>query len=481
MFSIRRGTKVISGEDFGNVIGRAGRAHVDIDGQILYVLFQPTGWRLQEWERLKAQARAKSIQSGLFALIAVILNRLQEAFGCDKTQLLEAVAGNSEVWEIVFAPDQQVAEGDPSEEIASLDTAILALIEKLDCDVSELPKLLDEILQDSLWTKTLARKGGDELATQRALLLERGRVIWNGSTDAQRRGYFASGVGLRTGQSLDKEAETLNRLLFLAEQAIEADNIAETIDSTLQLARIVFTIPPFAPKDLPESWETVLSEWISGRPMAEIVAAEPEDLVEFIETGIIYGLVWAIEAIRVRSKAHADDYADLWTGRLAQTLEAGTTDKCAILLIHAGLGSRVAALAALADIPGSFTDFQELKEWLASEPVAQASMTANWPTPETAELWRTFRHSLSDEATRTWTCTVKNYDVTWHKEPPAEGCLLRIVNPSIGGRAQVQTPDFVTIGELNRILRPVAGVMFAVTTSDPKQVAVNYQGPHEFK
>ena len=43
MYSIRRGTKVISGEDFGNVIGRAGRAHVDIDGQILYVLFEPTG------------------------------------------------------------------------------------------------------------------------------------------------------------------------------------------------------------------------------------------------------------------------------------------------------------------------------------------------------------------------------------------------------------------------------------------------------
>jgi superfamily II DNA/RNA helicase len=60
MYSIRRGSSVISGEDFGNVIGRAGRAHVDIDGQILYVLFEPTQYRLRVWETLKAQARAKS-------------------------------------------------------------------------------------------------------------------------------------------------------------------------------------------------------------------------------------------------------------------------------------------------------------------------------------------------------------------------------------------------------------------------------------
>lgn len=482
MYSIRRGTKVISGEDFGNVIGRAGRAHVDIDGQILYVLFEPTAWRLQEWEKLKAQARAKSIQSGLFALIALVLQRLQDALGCDKTELLEYVAGNSDAWDVVFAPDQQVVEGDPSEELASLDTAILALIEKLDCDVSELPKLLDEILQDSLWLKTLARKSDDELATQRALLLERGRVIWAGSTDVQRRGYFASGVGFATGQNLDKQSGTLNRLLFQAEQAIEADNLPEATNAALQLARIVFTIPPFAPKTLPGTWETVLSEWISGRPMAEIVASDPEGLVEFIETGVIYGLVWAIEAVRVRSKAHTDEFAELWTGRLAQTLEAGTTDKCAILLIHAGLGSRVAALAALSDIPGDFSDLQEMKVWLASKRVAQASMTQDWPTAETAELWRAFRDSLSDEATRTWTRQVKTYNVIWRDTPPpTAGSFLRIVGRGVGKRTEVHTSDFSQVGELNRALTPRPGVMYGVAMSDPNQIEIHYDGPHALK
>ena len=72
MYSIRRGSKLISGEEFGNVIGRAGRARVDIDGQILYVLYAPSRWRLHEWEKLIAAARERRIQSGLFTLIGLV-------------------------------------------------------------------------------------------------------------------------------------------------------------------------------------------------------------------------------------------------------------------------------------------------------------------------------------------------------------------------------------------------------------------------
>ena len=47
--------------------------------------------------------------------------------------------------------------------------------------------------------------------------------------------------------------------------------------------------------------------------MAEIVYADPEGLVEFVNDAIVYRLVWAVEAVRVRSHAHQDEYADLWT------------------------------------------------------------------------------------------------------------------------------------------------------------------------
>lgn len=73
IYHLRRGQDLIKGEEFGNVIGRAGRAHVDIDGQILYVCFDPTQRHLREWRELKAAARERSIQSGLFTLLGLIL------------------------------------------------------------------------------------------------------------------------------------------------------------------------------------------------------------------------------------------------------------------------------------------------------------------------------------------------------------------------------------------------------------------------
>jgi hypothetical protein len=357
------------------------------------------------------------------------------------------------------------------------------LIERLDCDVSELPGLLDEILRDSLWMKTMARRGADEMALQRALLIERGRFIWNGSSEAQRRGYFASGVGFKTGRQLDEHADALNRLLFLAEQAIDRGDLAGAIEAAVSLGQIVFTISPFAPKNLPNTWEAVLAKWISGLPMAEIVAEDPEALVEFIESGIVYGLVWAVEAVRVRSKAHSDEFAEIWTGRLAQTLEAGTTDRCATLLIHAGLGSRIAALAALSDLPGDFTDFQEMRSWLASDRVSQASMVVDWPTPETADLWNAFRDSMSGgEATRTWKRKVKVYRVDWFTNTtPSEGELVRIVGVGVGKRARVHAPDSTAIGELNSALQSTPGVLFGRVTSIPNELEIHYHGPGELK
>ena len=78
---------------------------------------------------------------------------------------------------------------------------------------------------------------------------------------------------------------------------------------------------------------------------------------------------------RELTSAHHDDYAEVWTGRLAESLEAGTMDRSAVILIHAGLRSRIAALAALNDCPGDFTGYEGMKHWLRSNPVVDAGRT----------------------------------------------------------------------------------------------------------
>lgn len=156
---------------------------------------------------------------------------------------------------------------------------------------------------------------------------KRAEIIWKNSSGLQRTGYFAASVGFRTGRKLDESAEQLNALLFEAETAIEHGDADDAINAAIQFSEIVFKIRLFTPREkLPVGWQDVLSSWMRGRPMADIVASDPEFLVDFIEDVIVYRLVWAAEAVRVRSHSHQDEFADLWTGKFAESLEVGTLD-----------------------------------------------------------------------------------------------------------------------------------------------------------
>jgi len=387
------------------------------------------------------------------------------------------VAGHSEAWDQAFREEQDEKEGPRSEELlASLDTAILALVERLECEPSELPKLLDDILQDSLWTRTLARRSDQERAIQRTLLHQRAAFLWLNSTEVQRRGYFAAGVGYRTGKRLDDNAEELNLLLLRAEQAIEERDSDSTVEAVAEFARIVFDIAPFTPKELPDQWEQVLRNWITGKPMADIVSADPEGLVELVEDAIVYRLVWAVEAVRARSRSHQDEYADLWSGRLAGALEAGTMDRCAVILIHAGLGSRVAALAALSDFPGDFKDYQGMKDWLRSEPLVEAGRVTDWPTPDTADLWRSFVTLTYGDSTRAWSVQSKHVSVNWKPGVGAlEGDFVRVLRQTT--KTEICTADFSPIGELKQIVPNLTGVLFGKVAHDVSQLELIYHGP----
>jgi hypothetical protein len=214
--------------------------------------------------------------------------------------------------------------------------------------------------------------------------------------------------------------------------------------------------------------------------MAEIVASDPEQLVEFVEDAIVYRLVWAVEAVRVRSEAHQDEFSELWTGRLAEVLEAGTMDRCAVILIHAGLGSRVAALAALDKYAADFADYQGMKGWLNSEALVEATHIANWPTAETAELWRGFVNSVSSEATRAWTIQRNNYSVNWRDGvTPKAGSPVRLVRRAVT-RTEVYAPNYDGLGVLKYALPVLEGVVFG-TITDKGEVEVTYHGPNKLK
>ena len=103
-----------------------------------------------------------------------------------------------------------------------------------------------------------------------------------------------------------------------------------------------------------DEWETILSAWVSGESLSDLAGAKDADVIEFIEGALVYRLVWAMEAVRVRKTA-TEGKSDLeYEGRAALAVETGTSNHCAALLIQGGLASRIAAIKAVKDCPANF-------------------------------------------------------------------------------------------------------------------------------
>jgi hypothetical protein len=304
--------------------------------------------------------------------------------------------------------------------------------------------------------------------------------VWRRSTAAQRKGYFAAGQGFQTGRFLDKHAEQLSRLLLQAEIAIEDADETTAISAICGLAKIIFSVPPFVPREPPEHWLDMLSEWLRGTPLAMIVARDPARGVQFVDEAIVYQLVWGMEAIRVRSIAHRDEYADYWTGRATAAVETGALNPAATVLLQAGLGSRVAALAALESCPDRFTNFAGMRDWLQSETVADLTKSGYWPSRETAQLWQEFVRSSDSDRNQTWERIEKTCRVRWQVDVsiPAVGEAVRLLPEANTGTVWVCTPEFDRLGRLiTPTPRDSRKSMYGTVAGGQTSVRVIYVGP----
>jgi len=210
------------------------------------------------------------------------------------------------------------------------------------------------------------------------------------------------GVGLDTGVAIDALAENLATELDRADLAALQGDLDSLKSAMIVLASNLLVIPPFAPANgLPEGWENILAQWLSGAPISEI----SEEGVSVIEDAFVYRLVWAIEVVRTRRVAH-------------------------------GL------------LP-SFLDSNTLKVWLNSEEVVAASARPDWPTAETHSLWCRFKDEFLSDRDSSW--ETERIVVEGDFNPRVADNLFRI-ELSSDGTVQVYTPDYRPIGiQINRM------------------------------
>ena len=484
----------ISASEFNNIVGRAGRAFVDVEGLVLYPIFDNHFHQRRQWEALVNASVDEKLESGLVLVVRSLLNLLDRALGKpDVDELIEFVLNNVEDWEY---PHNEEESGDNYEfnqskwieHLSTLDTAVLSLFGEEDVEIGNLSARLDELLSSSLWERRLKHREEKFREAYIAVLNARTTYIWKKSSSAQRRGYFLAGVGLTSGQELDNLANELNPLVLEASRAIEDKDSERAINAIESLAQRLFEIKPFDPLPLPDNWNEALELWLRGEPITNASTTD-DKMLRFIENGLVFKLPWAIEAVRVRAAANKDTidingklqaFEEIETEAIVSCLETGTLNTCATRLIQAGFASRLGAIAAVTDTDATFSTRSELKSWVYSPAVMKLSSNECWPTPESHELWLEFVNQYTPRTNEVWQIQHENLPVTWKGEefPPA-GEIVRL-RFAENGECAVFSASFEELGKVSiRLTRRPIGLIDA-RVSDDGSLTVQYKGPNDF-
>jgi superfamily II DNA/RNA helicase len=495
MHSLTRNRERIDISEFKNVVGRAGRAFVDVEGLVLYPIFDNIEYRLARWEELIADLGAREMESGLLRLVVTLLLRMYASLGRPPiTQFLEYVLNNAAAWqECPILPGEQLedyeqAQGQWDGHVAMLDTAILGMLGEQDIADGDVAAALDQALASSLWERRLNRRSDENKAILKSGLLSRANHIWGKSSAVQRKGYFLAGVGLDTGHALDAMATDANLLLVQANSAILTNDWDVAIRVITELAERVFVVPPFRPEKLPANWRDILRTWLSGLPLTDVAAGQESETLQFVENGLVYRLPWAMEAIRVRGLANGDvigDFGftldDFELALAVAAVETGTLNRPAALLIQAGFNSRTAAIKAVTDTTASFTTAAELRQWLHAEATQALGALGNWPTPETAELWKTFCAGFVPPSSAIWKEQKFWAPVIWQAgSEPAAHSRVRIFSAPEDGRPIVLSADADRLGTVNAPINPRRkGLLCAAVMEQRGQVLLSYVGPED--
>ena len=491
--SLYRSGNKIEASEFKNVIGRAGRAFVDIQGLVIHPMFDRHNWRRDEWNGLITDTKTRNMESGLFRLVYSLVARMYKNLGKPPlAELIEYVANNASGWgfhELAGEGDQERADQMQkwSKYISSLDGAILSLIGEREVGDEEIPELLDEILASSLWQRRLAREEEGIQSLLNTALAQRAKHIWSNSTSSQRRGYFLAGVGLNTGKQLDAIADEANKLLIAANSNIGEGNEQEAIAAITQLADHIFQIQPFTPTTFPENWKDILALWLRGEPIVNIDAGAIGYVLQFVEDGLVYRLPWGMEAVRVRAEANLDEINegmtidDFETGLVVPAVENGTLNRSAAMLMQAGFNSRQAAIKAVTDCAATFTTSFALNMWLRSEIVSQNTLSGVWPTPETASMWKAFIEEYRPSGSTIWNQESAVISAVWNspqaEQPPST--KLRLVN-SDDNQTIIMAANGEIVGHTAHCLNLLkGGIYYAAVNDDGQSIAITYIGPGE--
>jgi superfamily II DNA/RNA helicase len=482
---LRRGRDLLKGSEFANVIGRAGRAFVDTEGLVLYPLFQPTEARRREWLQLTQGDGGKALQSGLIEVGIALLRRIYISAGFESVEpLLDYLTGGPG-WSLPILSretedERAAAAASWQSNLALLDIGILSIVGDgdQDADADAVTQIVAAALLNSLWERQLRRFDDPAAAAIRGLVDSRTRHMWRTSTPSQRRGWFLAGLGADAGSRLSQVSGRITALANEAESAILGADQEAAADRLVAIANIIFTVEAFAPQTVLDNWQDVLKYWIRGRSLGGL-SGDRVTLAQFIESDVIYRLVWGMEAARVFESAQANPDADTLTGTAVTVIETGTFSRAASILIRSGFDHRLAAISAVTDTGATFDSVAGMRQWISDLDPALA-LSQDWPTPESRSAWEAFAYRTQTQRSRKWTRRTENVgDVIWYDVVPEPDTWLRVTDAG-PGKAEIWSTGFDLLGEASIHLNPERqGVLRALRLRSTTGIQLRYRGPSD--
>lgn len=351
--------QIIRGSEYANVIGRVGRAFVDLDGLVVFPLFQPSKGRVNDIKRLVRSVNEREMESGIVQIITFLLSRIKAVLKLDNDQFLEYILNHSTPW--TSTSDENVFDN-LSSLLDSLDNAIFGTVEDLNAEINVLANLLDTALQGSLWQRRLAKLPENEIKEQQAFLQVRSKWLWTHSNPQQRKGFFSAGLGHQAGSHIWGELDRLLDLLLAADNALSRGDVEHFVESVQSIAAFLFDVYPYTRRDRDNRWGIALQVWLSGNSLYEL--GTDSNLLDCIQEDFVFRLVWGVEAIRVCAREAGKKEIENLSGCVPLALTYGVPSISAAILMQCGLSSRRVAQRILEEYPANFTRRADVGPWL---------------------------------------------------------------------------------------------------------------------
>ena len=512
MHTLTRSGKAIESSEFRNVVGRAGRAYIDTEGDIIFPIFKKDTDARERWLKLVDNHKRYAMLSGIGLLVmelALRMSTLLQSNNIDR--ICDRLISDSGIWDDLNNMNSSRMDRYNAkmwkENLENLDLAILGLAgesEDLEGNVSE---VLKKTLHNSLWESSITQidnilqskvdesiisdesegiaDGIEEGRRLEKILISRGVYIWHRSDVSQRRRYFVSGVGFAAGREIDSAYGRASEVLRGANQRLSDGDVESTVTYITEFARLMFGVSTFRIYKLPDAWKEILSCWIQGESLSRHDVDEKVDVFDFIENGIRYNLNWAMNVIIDRIVSDADnkegDEKPLRKNsfrHLIMTVMAGTPNISAAVLIQSGFSFRSAAMLAASDPDANFDDQDGLRTWLSSKPIEQKSAASDWPTPETNRIWNEFVKRFLAKGDDAWKRKSWIGNVRWEVNAPVIGTPVQIFNYN-------DEPLVLSVrGErLGKLLHPARsdreGVIEAEVSQTSGAIEIRYFGPDD--